>query len=1102
MLQIHKKQGLIFSSLERLSTWHRFFIIGCLTAITLMFGYTTVFSKPIERKTVRVGVYQYEPLLFTNSEGQPVGLFIDMVEYVADQENWKLEYIEGSWSELLEYLHDGTIDLLPCIVRTDERMDTLAFNREFLFMDWGSVYVREETPVNTIFDLSNRRVGTVKADIYVKAFRDMLEQFGIQAKLVDYQEYHEMFRDVVTNKIDAGISTTIYGRSIQRDFKSLKDTAILFYPQKYYFAGRKEQQSLLDHLDQHFSRLKANKDSVYFQRLRHWLETNNKVLVPQWIWFTFAGFGGVLMLGIGFISLLRRQIRKRSYDLEQVHHHLQERERSYRTLLEHNNEILSSISDAFFALDDNLIVTYFNHPAEQALFRNRDEVMNRPLFEAFPEGQGSIFEQKYRQAIQDKQALQFETYFDIPPYQNWYNVHVYPRTNGISVYFTITTEQKKIEQALIESNNRFRVIFEQAAVGVAQIDSNTGHFIRINQRYCDIVGYSTEEMKQLPFQKITHPDDLQMDLAFMQDLRDGKIREFSMEKRYLRKDGTPVWVDLNVSPMWAPGEEVSWHIAVVIDITERKLAEAALLQSQAQAQAANKAKSMFLANMSHEIRTPMNVVMGMNSLLLGTELTNEQHQYVLMAKNSTEALLAVINDILDYSKIEAGRLKLEMVGFHLRHLLEDLCTLLAVRAQIKGLELICFVEPDVPLSLNGDPGRIRQVLINLIGNAIKFTARGEVLLHVVIKEETEHDALLRFSVRDTGIGIPPEKQQIIFESFTQIDNSTTRKYEGTGLGLTISRQLVELMGGQISLNSEEERGSEFSFFLRLSKNQDTIPTMELDPLLKKSRIMILDDNHNTCTMLQRNCQFWGLRADVATDGQTALDALLKAHDGNDPFSAMFIDLKIQGMSVENLCKSIKSSPQLKPLKLLLLTEFGNSVDEKQQKLLGADVCIAKPVHVDDLFWRLTSVLKSDALSKQALLKSSTIPLIQRNDVRILVVEDNKLNQSMILEIFKKMELGVIDTADNGLEALKKMEITVYDLVLMDIQMPEMNGLEATKIVRDPTSLVLNHQVPIIALTAHAMTGDREKCLEAGMNDYLSKPIHPQRLSELLEKWAP
>ena len=702
------------------------------------------------------------------------------------------------------------------------------------------------------------------------------------------------------------------------------------------------------------------------------------------------------------------------------------------------------------------------------------------------------------------------------------------KPGGLVIAGLDISDLKRAEEEQLSLLRRQQAILEHIPAGVFLKDAQ-GRYVAVNRAYlntlpadaADPIGKTVADLLPLRIAEAYQAEDEQV-------LKEG--RTLQKEEVVTLRDGRRVRMSVSVAPALAETGEVVGLIGVQFDITERKRVEKELEQARLRgqkvsaelaqraeeleaarlsalkmlddlqharktAEAANKTKSEFLAKMSHEIRTPLNGIIGMTDLALATKLTEEQQEYLEMIHESADALLTVVNEILDFSKIEAGKLDMEPVNFMLRRCVAESLDALAVRAASKGLELVCAVKADVPDTLVGDPGRIKQVLINLIGNAVKFTDTGEIVVGVEVSSGSDHDVCLHFSVADTGIGIPQDKQLVIFEAFSQCDESTTRRYGGTGLGLPISDQLVRMMGGRIWVESRVGVGSTFHFTI-VCGLQTGAHAEELVPAINGTEMLVIDDHAATRSSLQGTLAGWGVKCTVAANGQAALDLMAEAAKAGRPPAVVLLDAVMPGMDGYEVLDKMKPVQGKAPAVVMMLPA-DRRADIMRCQQQGCQACIVKPISASNLLDVLLSVLGLEhKLAPPPQPPAGGGEQTARHPpLRVLLAEDNEVNQRLAARILEKQGQHVT-IVSNGREALAELEKEDFDVVLMDLEMPEMGGLQATAAIRE-REMSTGWHVPIIAMTAHAMKGDRQKCLDGGMDGYVAKPVKPNLLFQAI-----
>jgi two-component system, sensor histidine kinase and response regulator len=764
------------------------------------------------------------------------------------------------------------------------------------------------------------------------------------------------------------------------------------------------------------------------------------------------------------------------------------------------HSLVETIPQNIFRKDLKGRFTFANSNFCRALNKKPEEIIGKTDFDLFPPELAAKYQQDDRRVLDKKVPLNaIEQHRDSAGNTLYVQVIKSPLfgahgdVTGIQGIFWDETERYKAEEALAYERELLRAMLDNIPDSIYFKDRDS-RFLAVSRSLAmrlglddpaDAVGKTDAD-----FFGEAHAEEALRDERAI--LRSGQPLVGRTE-REIWLDGRERWVLSTKVPLKNPHGEITGTFGISKDITDLKNAEAELSNARDSALESARLKSEFLANMSHEIRTPLNAVIGMTGLLLETDLSAEQRDFAETIRNSADSLLAIINDILDFSKIEAGKMAIETIDFDLNEVVEGTAELLAERAQTKNVELASWIHGDVPRHLRGDPGRIRQVLTNLVGNAVKFTHNGEVVLDVRPVRETDRHVLLRFAVKDTGIGISEEAQGRLFQAFVQADGSTTRRFGGTGLGLAICKQLVELMHGDIGFESVVGKGSTFWFTLALEKQAGEQAPPAMASTLEGFHVLIVDDNETNREIVHHQILSWKMRNGSAQSGSEALKMLEKAAAAGDPYEIAVLDMQMPEMDGLTLARAIKANPAIASTQLIMLTSLGYLPEESRWREAGIAAYLVKPVKESRLYDALVTVLRGSPKAARIIPKTFS-SAAERPFARILIAEDNTVNQKVALRQLQKLGYAA-DAVANGLEVLEAVKRIPYDLILMDCQMPELDGYEATRMLRSEEKKHSGEKKRhyIVAMTANALSGDREECLRAGMDDYISKPV---RLNEL------
>ena len=1079
-----------------------------------------------EHKDIRLGVDPaWPPFEFFDTTKVYSGIASDYVRRL--NENLKINMTPVpnlSWPEVMNKARAGEIDVLPCVAKTPERSKFLLFSEPYISFPMV-ILTREDAPfVNGVQDFGNGKVAVVKGYVTQELLqRDFPERDFYLAEDID-----EALRAVSKGKIDAfvGNLASITYTTQKLGLTNLKVATTTPYKYELAFAVRKDWPELVNILNKNIYSIPHLERSTIQNR---WINVRFE-RKTNWTLLLEVVVGILLVGGIILVIILRwnRKLSKEISERRRIEEALRESRAAARGLLDATQESL-------LLLDGSGNVVAVNTTAAQRFQKAPDEITGTNFFNLLPGEVGTTRRKYFDRVMRSGKLVDFEDALDGTVFESRF----YPVKDkdgqlvGVALFSEDITERK---QAELELKKLSRAV-EQSPTSVVITDTN-GTIEYINPKFTNLTGYSaTEVLGKNP--RILNSGN--MPPGHFKNLWETLLagREWHGEFHNKKKNGDLFWEYARISPIRNNEEQITHFVAVKENITERKRLQPELMQAKQAAEDATQAKGDFLANMSHEIRTPMNAVIGMAHLALKTDLSRKQSDYLTKIQSSANSLLGIINDILDFSKIEAGKLDMEAVDFSLDDVLDNLANLVTVKAEEKeDLEVLFALAPDVPRQLVGDPLRLGQVLINLSNNAVKFTNAGEVVVSTEMVEKDVERLTLKFSVRDTGIGLTKDQMGKLFQSFSQADTSTTRKYGGTGLGLTISKRLAELMGGEIWVESQYGKGTVFSFTAKFDLGKEKIKRRLVPSSdLRGMKVLVVDDSATSRNILQNILESFAFDVTLASSAEEGLEKIQQA-DTNQPYKLVLMDWKMPGMDGLEASEHIKSHQTLGKIPaVILITAYGREEIMHQAEQIGLDGFLIKPVGPSVLFNTIMHAF-GEGIPETSRISKRNEEIENLKDIQgaqILLVEDNEINQQVAMEILQGAGLNVT-VANNGQESVEAAKMNRYDTILMDIQMPVMDGYEATRKIREweeklkaqgskqeeeklkaqgsklkgkdsedlsafsfqPSARA--RQVPIIAMTAHAMAGDEQRSLEAGMDDHMTKPIDPGQLFETLQKW--
>jgi PAS domain S-box-containing protein len=1034
--------------------------------------------------------FDYPPYSYTDDRDSITGFNVELIRALGRVMGREIIVSAGPWADIRHAFERGELHAIVGMFFSAQRDSIADFTPPFTYIS-HTAFVNARTPaVRSRAGLRGKRLIVMDGDI----MHDYVKQRRLTETVLTAATYQQALRMLARGDGDAALAARLPGIYWKKklDLQSVRKTGIVIQRDPYCLAVAEGDIELLSELTEGLMILR---ESGELKEIRnHWLGVMQRPVSSRTLMLVLCGVAGVIGLGAAgawlWFRLLRKEVRRRTAQLQREAYHrtraekrAREREERYRRLFEQSN-------DAIFIHGEGGGILDVNQRACEIIGAEKSAIVGEQLSGLHPPEDASIGLEACERVLREGSS-RFEIRFrraDGTLLDAEVSAKLIDADQGvIQGIVRDITERKRAETILRESEERFRIYIEHSPTAVFLSDS-AGRYIFANQAAQDLTGFSREQLLAMSIPELAHPDSLgQARRDFPELMRTGLLKtEIS-----LRTAGRGR-VDVLLQAVRITNDQ---YLAFCTDITARKKIEDDMRRAKEAAEAANRAKSEFLANMSHEIRTPMNGIIGMTDLALETTLSATQRDYLNAVKNSASTLLDIINEVLDFSKIESGAIALERRPFNLRAAAAEACSVMAVRAHEKGLELLCDIPPDIPSALIGDSLRVRQIMINLLGNAIKFTDTGEAALRVASlgAGENADEIRLEISVSDSGIGIRPERLETIFQSFDQGGVDTLRSRGGTGLGLTISRRLARLLGGELTVESEFGKGSVFRFVAPFTVHAGHTEVPHPRRLPEQVRVCVVDDNAGNRRIVGEMLRAWGIEHQALTDGASALAAIEEAHARNRPFSAILLDCRMPGMDGVSVARALRERYGGEPIIIMLSSTDSPDVMHQLRELEVVHTLV-KPVFMKDLARALERMLSLGPLSSGEAGRRIEAPAQLRG--LALVAEDNPVNRKIVTVMLARRGVTFVE-AENGRLALERARERAFDLILMDVQMPEMDGYEAARRLRDE-----GNETPIVAMTAYAMQSDRQRAIAAGMNDFCTKPINRDEFDRIMRTYLP